>query len=247
MPQTAGTVANAAAALKLPGNGEENGVLPWVELGRAKVPGGGEFRLMQRGDEFTIFAGTIGLMSSRQSGSEEAMARVAAERIGTRPKARVLIGGLGMGFTVRAALAAFRPDAELVVAELVPEIAGAWARGPLAAIHGESLDDPRVTLRLGDVGGVMAGDAQKFDAILLDVDNGPEGLSRPGNDALYSHPGIAKAKAALRPGGMLAVWSVAPDAGFTKRLGQSGMRVEELKARAHGGKGARHVIWVGTK
>lgn len=221
-------------------------MLPWVELDRAKVPGGGEFKLMQRGQEFTIFAGTIGLMSSRQAGSEEAMSNVAAERIGQRPKARVLIGGLGMGFTLRAALAAFRPDAELVVAELVPQIAGAWARGPLAAIHGDSLDDPRVTLRVGDVGGVMAGDAQKFDAILLDVDNGPEGLSRPGNDALYSHGGIAAARAALRADGMLAVWSVAPDAHFTKRLQQSGMRVEELKARAHGGKGARHVIWVAT-
>lgn len=222
-------------------------MLPWIELDRANVPGGGEFRLMQRGTEFTIFAGTIGLMSSRQAGSEEAMARIAAERIGGRTKARVLIGGLGMGFTLRAALAGFRPDAELVVAELVPEIAGKWARGPLAHLHGETLDDPRLTLKVGDVGAVMAGDAGKFDAILLDVDNGPEGLSRPGNDALYSHSGIARAKAALRPGGMLAVWSVAPDAQFTKRLGQSGMKVEELKARAHGGKGARHVVWVATK
>lgn len=222
-------------------------MLPWVELGRAKVPGGDEFRLMQRGDEFTIFAGTIGLMGSRQSGSEEVLARVAAERVGKRPKARVLIGGLGMGFTLRAALGLFGADAEIVVAELVPEIAGAWARGPLAGLHGTSLDDPRLTLKVGDVGNVMAGDAAKFDAILLDVDNGPEGLSRPGNDRLYSAGGISAAKAALRPGGMLAIWSVAPDPKFTKRLGQSGMKVEELKARAHGGKGARHVIWVATR
>ena len=221
-------------------------MLPWVELGRAKVPGGDEFRLMQRGDEFTIFAGTIGLMGSRQSGSEEVMANVAAERIGSRPKARLLIGGLGMGFTLRAALAAFRPDAEIVVAELVPEIV-TWARGPLAGLHGASLDDPRLTVKVGDVGNVMAADAQKFDAILLDVDNGPEGLSRPGNDRLYSTGGIGAAKSALRPGGMLAIWSVAPDPKFTKRLGQSGMKVEELKARAHGGRGARHVIWVATK
>jgi len=220
-------------------------MLPWVELGRAKVPGGGEFRLMQRGQEFTIFAGTIGLMSSRQSGSEEAMAKIAAERIGGRSKAKVLIGGLGMGFTLRRTLADFRPDTEITVAELVPEIAGAWARGPLADVHGPSLDDPRLKLVVGDVGAVMASD--KFDAILLDVDNGPEGLSRPGNDALYSHSGIARAKSALKPGGMLAVWSVAPDAAFTKRLQQSGLKVEELKARAHGGRGARHVIWVGIK
>lgn len=221
-------------------------MLPWVELGRAKVPGGDEFRLMQRGDEFTIFAGTIGLMGSRQSGSEEVMANVAAQRIGSRPKARLLIGGLGMGFTLRAALKAFRPDVEIVVAELVPEIV-TWARGPLAGLHGTSLDDSRLTLKVGDVGNVMAADAQKFDAILLDVDNGPEGLSRPGNDRLYSAGGIGAAKSALRPGGMLAIWSVAPDPKFTKRLSQSGMKIEELKARAHGGKGARHVIWVATK
>ena len=220
-------------------------MLPWVELGRAKVPGGGEFRLMQRGAEFTIFAGTTGLMSSRQSGSEEAMAKIAAERVGARVKARVLIGGLGMGFTLRRTLVDFGPDAEIVVAELVPEIGGAWARGPLAEVHGPSLDDPRLKLVVGDVGAVMASD--KFDAILLDVDNGPEGLSRPGNDALYSHSGIAKARNALKPGGLLAVWSVAPDANFTKRLQQSGLKIEELKARAHGGRGARHVIWVGTK
>ena len=220
-------------------------MLPWIELGRAQVPGGGEFRLMQRGQEFTIFAGTIGLMSSRQSGSEEAMAKIAAERIGGRPKAKVLIGGLGMGFTLRRSLADFGADAEITVAELVPEIAGAWARGPLAEVHGPTLDDPRLNLVVGDVGAVMGRD--KFDAILLDVDNGPEGLSRPGNDALYSHAGISKAKAALKPGGLLIVWSVAPDAAFTKRLQQSGLKTEELKARAHGGRGARHVLWVGTK
>jgi spermidine synthase len=221
-------------------------VLPWVELGRAKVPGGDEFRLMQRGEEFTIFAGTIGLMGSRQSGSEEVMADIAFTRVGVRPRARVLIGGLGMGFTLRRVLAKFGADAEIVVAELVPEIV-TWARGPLAGLHGTSLDDERLTLKVGDVGNVMAADAAKFDAILLDVDNGPEGLSRPGNDRLYSAGGISAAKAALRPGGMAAIWSVAPDPKFTKRLGQSGMKVEELKARAHGGKGARHVIWVATK
>jgi spermidine synthase len=220
-------------------------MLPWVELGRAKVPGGGEFRLMQRGQEFTIFAGTIGLMSSRQSGSEEAMAKIAFERVGAKPKVKVLIGGLGMGFTLRRTLADFGPDAQITVAELVPEIADTWARGPLAKVHGPSIDDARLLLVVDEVGAVMARD--KYDAILLDVDNGPEGLSRPGNDALYSHAGIARAKSALKPGGLLAVWSVAPDPHFTKRLQQSGMQVEELKARAHGGRGARHVIWVATK
>lgn len=221
-------------------------MLPWIELDRAKVPGGGEFVLRQRGTEFTIFAGTIGLMGSRMSGSEEALATLTTERIGHRPKQRWLVGGLGMGFTLRAALKVAPPDAELVVVELVPGVIK-WARGQLAEIHGDSLSDPRVRLREGDVGAAMAGDAQKFDAILLDVDNGPEGLSRPGNDRLYSHGGIANAKAALRPGGVVAVWSVAPDAGFTKRLQQSGMAVEELKVRAGTtGRGARHIIWMAT-
>lgn len=221
-------------------------MLPWIELDRAKVPGGGEFVLRQRGTEFTIFAGTIGLMGSRMSGSEEALATLATERIGHRPKQRWLIGGLGMGFTLRAALKVVPPDAELVVVELVPGVIK-WAKGQLAEIHGDSLNDPRVRLREGDVGAAMTSDAQKFDAILLDVDNGPEGLSRPGNDRLYSHGGIASAKAALRPGGVVAVWSVAPDAGFTKRLQQSGMVVEELKVRAGTtGRGARHIIWMAT-
>lgn len=221
-------------------------MLPWIELDRAKVPGGGEFTLKQRGTEFSIFAGTIGLMNSRMSGSEEALATLTAERIGNRPKARWLIGGFGMGFTLRAALKIAPADTELVVVELVPAVIR-WAAGPLAGIHGGSLSDKRVVLREGDVGGAMASDARKFDAILLDVDNGPEGLSRPANDRLYSHGGIAAAKGALRPGGVLAVWSVAPDAKFTKRLQQSGLTVEELKVRAGTtGRGARHVIWMAT-
>lgn len=221
-------------------------MLPWIELDRAKVPGGGEFVLRQRGTEFTIFAGTIGLMGSRMSGSEEALASLAAERLAGRARQRWLIGGLGMGFTLRAALQVAPPDTELVVVELVPGVIK-WARGVLAEIHGDSLDDPRVQLREGDVGSAMSGDTQKFDAILLDVDNGPEGLSRPANDRLYSHGGIAAAKAALRPGGVVAVWSVAPDAKFTTRLQQSGMAVEELRVRAGTtGRGARHVIWMAT-
>jgi spermidine synthase len=223
-------------------------MLPWVELDRAKVPGGGEFRLMQRGTEFTIFAGTIGLMSSRQAGSEEAMARIAAERIGGRAKARVLIGGLGMGFTVRAALALFGPDADIVVAELVPEIAGKWARGPLAELHGDSLDDSRLTVKLGDVGRVMAGDALKFDAILLDVDNGPEGLTRDANDKLYTVSGLRRTLRALRENGVLAVWSSHTSAPFTKRLVSAGFAVEEAKVRARGASGGeRHHIWLATQ
>ena len=222
-------------------------MLPWVELGRANVPGGDEFRLMQRGTEFTIFAGTIGLMSSRQAGSEEAMAVVAAERIGSRPKARVLIGGLGMGFTLRAALASFPAGAEITVSELIPAVVD-WARGPMADLFAGCLDDPRVTIAVQDVGRVIADGAGRYDAILLDVDNGPEALTVAANDRLYEDGGLGLAKAALRPGGILAVWSQGPDRRFTGRLRHAGFAVEEVMVRAHRGKsGARHIIWLARK
>ena len=222
-------------------------MIPWQHLDTAKVPGdGGELKLMRRGTEYSIMAGHIELMNSRLSGSEEALATLAFERIGARPQARVLIGGLGMGFTLRAALAAFGPDAEIVVAELVPAVV-AWARGPLGELHGSSLDDPRVTLHQGDVSEAIRAEEAAFDAILLDVDNGPGGLSRKENDGLYSRAGLAEAKRALRPGGVLEVWSSTRDSDFTRRLKQAGYTVEEIGVRAHKGRGARHVIWMATK
>ncbi|OAM74173.1 spermidine synthase [Devosia elaeis] len=221
-------------------------MLPWVKLDEANVPGGDVLRLMQRGTEFSIMSGTTELMNSRLSGSEEQLAILSAARLAGRPRPRVLIGGLGMGFTLRAALAAFPAQSELIVAELVPQVI-AWARTALASIHGDSLDDPRVTLYQGDVAAAIAGE-NPFDAILLDVDNGPDGLSRPQNDRLYSANGLAIARAALRPGGHLAVWSSAPDAHFTRRLKQSGMAVAEVPVRAtRSGKGARHHIWFATR
>ena len=222
-------------------------MIPWEHLDSATVPGDGlDLRLMRRGGEYSIMAGSIELMNSRLSGSEEAMATLAFARIGQRPGARVLIGGLGMGFTLRAALAAFAPDADIVVAELVPAVI-AWARGPLAGLHGASLDDPRVSLHTGDVGALIRADDAQFDAILLDVDNGPGGLSRKGNDSLYDHVGLAAARKALSPGGVLEVWSSTRDSAFTHRLKRSGFAVEEVGVRAHKGRGARHVIWVATK
>lgn len=221
-------------------------MLPWIKLDETVVPGGGALKLMQRGNEFSIMSGVTELMNSRLSGSEEQLAVFAAERVGQRPKARVLVGGLGMGFTLRTALAHFPADAEIVVAELVPAVI-AWARGPLSVIHGTSLDDPRVSLYQGDVGAAIAA-GPAYDSILLDVDNGPDGLSRPENDRLYSARGIELAKAMLTKGGHLAVWSSAPDARFTKRLKQSNMAVEEINVRANGKRGgARHVIWLATK
>lgn len=220
-------------------------MLPWVHLDTAPVPGGGEFRLMQRGDEFWIMVGTNPLMTSRVGGSEEALATLAAARIGGRPGARMLIGGLGMGFTLRAALGAMGLDAQIVVAELVPAIV-AWARGPLSPVFKGSLDDPRVLVEVADVGRVI--EQGKWDAILLDVDNGPEGLSRAGNDRLYSAAGLRASFGALRAGGVLAVWSAHPDAAFSKRLGAAGFAVEEIKVRANGARGgARHLIWLATR
>ncbi len=223
-------------------------MIPWVQLGVASVPGdGGELRLMQRGREFSIFAGAIELMSNRLSGSEEALASVTCARLAGRARPKVLIGGLGMGFTLRTALKDLRADAQVVLAELVPEVV-AWARGPLAAIHGASLDDPRVTVVVGDVAEPIASGRGSFDAILLDVDNGPEGLMRRANDDLYDPYGLRQAHAALKPGGMLAVWSATPHAAFAKRFAQAGFTVEELRPRASNrGRGARHVIWIGTR
>ena len=223
-------------------------MIRWVQLGAASVPGeGGELRLMQRGAEFSIFAGSTELMSSRLSGSEEALASLTCARLLARPKAHVLIGGLGMGFTLRAALATLGADARITVAELVPEVI-AWAKGPLAGIHGQSLEDPRVALFEGDVAEMIAGAPARYDAILLDVDNGPEGLMRKSNDDLYDAYGLREAQAALKPGGILAVWSSSPDAPFAQRLRAAGYSVEDVRVWAKGRPGgARHVIWLATK
>jgi spermidine synthase len=221
---------------------------PWTLLGTATVPGeGAPLRLMQRGDEFVIMAGTNPLMNSRMSGSEEDLATLSWARIAGRAQQHVLIGGLGMGFTLRAALAAMPASVRITVVEIVPEIVE-WARGPLAHIFAGCLDDRRVTIEVADVGRVIASRKGEFDAILLDVDNGPEGLSRDGNDRLYSLAGLGKSHAALKPGGVLAVWSAHPDAKFTRRLGETGFRVEEIGVRErHGKKGARHTIWMATR
>ncbi|MBR0714367.1 spermidine synthase [Bradyrhizobium liaoningense] len=223
-------------------------MIPWVKLDTARIPGTkDELRLMRRGKEFSIKLGTNELMNSRLSGSEVALATLAAKKIEKVTKPRVLIGGLGMGFTLRAALGALGSKAQIVVAELVPEVV-AWARGPMAEIFGDSLDDPRVDIREADVAGVIQKHPLTFDAILLDVDNGPEGLTRKANDALYDAAGLKIAHAALRRDGVLAVWSSGPHPKFTNRLQQAGFVVNEVAVRATGrGGGARHVIWIARK
>ena len=217
---------------------------PWILLDSADVPGnGGELQLYQRGDEFSIkLAGGGELMNSRVHGSENALAEHACARLEAALKPRLLIGGLGMGFTLAAALQHVGEQAQLVVAELVPAVI-AWNRGPLGECAGHPLRDPRVSVHEGDVARLMMNDQQAYDAILLDVDNGPEGLTRKQNDWLYNAAGLNAAFAALRPRGVLAVWSAGPDREFSKRLRQAGFAVDEVRVRARGSRGARYIIW----
>ena len=217
---------------------------PWLLLDRAAVPGNaGELRLYRRNDEFSIrIAGRGELMNSRVHGSEDALAEQTCARLVDRHRAQLLVGGLGMGFTLAAALRQVGEPAQLLVAELVPAVVE-WNRGELGECAGHPLRDARVTVRTGDVARVLKGAQQAYDAILLDVDNGPEGLTRKENDWLYHMDGLNTAYAALRPLGVLAVWSAGPDADFLQRLRKVGFAVEEVRVHAHGTKGARHVIW----
>lgn len=220
-------------------------MIPWELLDRAPVPGdGGELTLHRRGAEYSIRADGEELMNSRLHGSEEELAEHACDRIAGRRGARVLVGGLGMGFTAAAALACLGPEARVTVAELVPAVV-AWNRGPLAHLAGFPLGDPRVAVHQGDVGRLLRGARAAYDAVLLDVDNGPEGFTRPGNDRIYSPRGLAAARSALRPGGVLAVWSASPDRAFSQRLLRARFRVEEVTVSARrGGKGPRHTLWL---
>ena len=221
-------------------------MVPRELIDTADVPGGEPLRLFRRGGDFMIVLDRNELMNSRMSGSEEALAEMTIDRLRV-PAPHLLIGGYGMGFTLRAALARLDRDARVTVAELVPKIID-WARAPMAALTAGCLDDPRVQLVIGDVGDAIDAGRGRYDAILLDVDNGPDGLTRAGNDGLYSRAGLAAAKAALKPGGILAVWSAAPDKAFARRLAGAGFGVEEVGVRAReNGKGPRHVIWFATR
>ena len=223
-------------------------MIPWKQIDSALVPGGEvELRLMQRGTEFSMKLGQNEMMNSRLSGSEEALATLACRRLEAIKAPHVLIGGLGMGFTLRAALAVLGPKARVTVAELIPAVV-AWARGPMAELFGGSLADPRTTIREADVMEVIAAGAAAYDAILLDVDNGPEGLIRKANDALYEPRGLTAIRRALRPGGVLAVWSSGPHPKFSKRLRDAGFDVNEVGVRATTKRsGAHHIIWFATK
>jgi spermidine synthase len=220
---------------------------PRTLLASARIPGTAtDMNLYRRGADHMILVDRDELMSSRMSGSEEALAELTADRLGARPRQHWLIGGYGMGFTLRAALRRVAADARVTIAELVPEIID-WARGPMADLSADCLTDPRTLIRIGDVADAIAQAPAGFDAILLDVDNGPDALVRPGNRRLYAPAGLAAARAALRPGGVLAVWSAGPDPGFTRTLGEAGFAVDEQIVRARSnGKGPRHHIWFAT-
>ena len=222
-------------------------MIPRTHIDTAPVPGGEPLRLFRRGADHMIVLDRNELMNSRMSGSEEALATMTLDRLGSVQAPHVLIGGYGMGFTLRAALARVGRDARVTVAELVPQIID-WARGPMVELTAGCLDDPRVEVKLRDVADVIGTARGAYDAILLDVDNGPDGLVRDANDRLYSMRGLDAARLALKPGGILAVWSAGDDASFTRRLKDSGYAVEEVAVRARqNGKGPRHVIWFAAK
>ena len=217
----------------------------WKLLESAAVPGnGGELRLYQRGGHFCIRADGTELMASHTYESEEALATVACQCVGLRRKVRLLVGGLGMGYTLAAALRQLRADAEVVVAELVPAVVR-WNRTWIGHLAGFPLDDPRVHVREGDVARLLRNARDEYDAILLDVDNGPEGLTRVANDWLYGFAGLSSALLALRSDGVLAVWSATPDRDFAARLVRVGFDVEEHGPRTRAVRdGSRHTIWL---
>lgn len=221
----------------------------WELTDQTDIPdGGGELRLFRRDDEFAIrIAGGQGdLMNSRTHGSEDALGSLVAEPLAEVRQARVLIGGLGMGFTLAAALAGLGSDARVTVAELVPGVVG-WNQGELGDCANRPLNDRRVQIETVDVRMLIDRPEARWDAIVLDVDNGPEGITHPDNDQLYSFAGLSAAYDALKPGGMLAVWSAFPSPRFRKRLATAGFTVDERRVRAHRGKGSRHLIWLAVR
>lgn len=223
-------------------------MIPWVQLASTIVPGdGGEMRLYRRDKEFSIRVGTSELMNSCIYGSEDALAEVACDRLADPNTARVLIGGLGMGFTLAGVLSRVGTKGTVVVSELVPDVVK-WNRNQMAEVNGAALEDARVTVRESDVANIIRAETDTYDAILLDVDNGPTALTAKANDRLYSVTGLRAAFAALRPGGVLAVWSAGPDAAFTRRLRKAGFNSEEVRARGRGrAGGSRFLIWIAQR
>jgi len=223
-------------------------VIPWEEIDRAEVPGHeGEVTLLKRGTEFSIRTAGTELMNSHLQGSEGALAELTCSRIKRKSGLKILIGGLGMGYTLAEALKQSEPDTLITVSELIPAVVR-WNRVHLGHLAGMPLDDPQVSVEEEDVVETIRKRKSAWDAILLDVDNGPEGLTRKANDRLYGRSGLKTSFSALRPGGILAVWSSGPDEAFTRRLKQCGFQTETVSVRARKpGKGGRRIIWLAEK
>ncbi len=223
-------------------------MIPWEFLDSAKVPGQKkDLCLYRRGDEYSIRIDGTELMNSRVHASEDSLAEISCNKIAHQHHQHILIGGLGMGYTLAAALRSTEGSAQITVAEIVPTVVE-WNRGALADLAGDPLHDNRVTVREIDVATIIKSDHKTYNAILLDVDNGPEGLTRYGNDWLYSGDGLKAAYAALKSAGVLAVWSAGPDKAFLKRMQSAGFNVEEKSVRARGPRGgAHHTIWLAVK
>ena len=220
-------------------------MIPWELLGEARTPEGTHMTLTRRGNEYMILADGKDLMSSRMKGSEEELARVGCDQARKVENACVLVGGLGMGFTLRATLDVMPKDATVVVAELMPAVVE-WNRGPLASLANNPLDDRRTQVEVGDVAVLLRKSRARFDAILLDVDNGPVAFTQEANAGLYDNAGLLMIKEALRPGGVLAVWSAWDDRKFEHRLRHHGFTLETHRVRARLRQGApRHTIFVG--
>ena len=220
----------------------------WTLLGEAPIPGSKQSLMLYQGkDDFfiKISSGGCELMSTRKHGSEDALGDLPCRRLKNADAARILIGGLGMGFTLAAALKVAGAQAEVTVAELVPEVVE-WNRGVLGARSGHPLNDPRTKVHMGDVAKLLRRTRGYYVVIALDVDNGPEGLTQTSNDWLYTTPGIVAAQEALKPGGIIAYWSAAPDGAFHDRLRRCGFMVEEVPVFAHGNKGSRHILWLAS-
>ncbi len=219
----------------------------WELLGETRTPDGTDMRLTRRDDEYVMFANGKPLMSSRMHGSEEALATLACDHVRAMERPRVLVGGLGMGFTLRAVLDLLPVGAVVTVAELVPAVIE-WNRTVLAGLAAHPLTDSRVRIEVWEVGFVLRATPGRFDVILLDVDNGPAAFTSPLNGGLYDNGGVAAAYAALRPGGTLAVWSAWDDRKFEQRLRYHGFDVEVARVRARLKKGGpRHTIFLGFK
>ncbi len=217
---------------------------PWERVATARTPDRSLLELFHHDGDYMIRADGYELMGTRMHSSEEAMMRLACEQ--PPEDARVLVGGLGMGYTAAAALAALPERATVVIAELVPEVVE-WNRGPLGPFAGHPLDDPRTEVVVDDVTRVIKRSPGTFDAILLDVDNGPTALTDRGNSWLYTRPGLAAIYAALRPGGGVAIWSIADEPSFEKRMQTAGLAPATHRVRAHGKRGPRHAIFVGRR